>query len=329
MVLLVSTTQALFALDPDRRELFEIDRGRGVYYGIAYTADRLYVAARKSPYGVALPDRAAQRGVILEFDLHLRELRELEPPFPLRDLHQIHYGLGRLWVCSTHDDAVVTWDGRAWDRWFPAGVPTPRDTPEGPSPDLHHFNSICSDGRTIEVLANQGGTGTIHRFRAHDRAPLETIDLGRGAHNVWREGDDLFTLSSRDGLLLSTAGLEVPFGGFVRAVVCPPRDTGLDRFVGVSSRNTRAARGSGDSVLLRCDADWNVLDELPILGEGMIHDCRVPGTPDLGHPEHLGTPIDPRSFAGRIVPTPVPPGPIRLPSGEVPDPADRVDLHRA
>jgi len=329
MLLVVSTTQALFALDPVRRELFEIDRGRGVYYGIAYSPTRVYVAARRSPYGVDHAARAAQRAVIIEFDTDLNELGVLEPPFPLRDVHQIHFGLGRLWVCCTHDDMLATWDGETWDRWHPAGLPDPMDTPEGPTTDLHHFNSVRSDGRTIDVLANKAATGTIHRFRAHDLAPLDRIDLGQGAHNVWREGDDLYTLSSKDGRLLSTAGVDLPFGGFVRGVVCPPRETGLDRFVGVSCRAPREIRPTSDATLVRCDPDWNVLDEFPIHREGMIHDVRAPGTPDLGHPEVLGEPVRRDALLARCSPRRVPTWPIRLPSGEVPEPAERVDLHRA
>src|SRR5690606_37473057 len=108
MVLLVSTTQALYALDPDTRDLFEIDRGRGVYYGIAYTDDRVFVAARKWPYGAYPFETAQQRGVIIEFDAALREVRELAPPFPLRDLHQIHHAHGRLWACCCYDDLIAT-----------------------------------------------------------------------------------------------------------------------------------------------------------------------------------------------------------------------------
>lgn len=323
MLLLVTTTQAFFALDPDRRELFEIDRGRGVYYGIALAPGRVYVAARRCPYGVKLPERAAQRGVIIEYDAQLNELRQLEPPFPLRDLHQIHYGLGRLWACCSHDDMLATWDGQTWGRWHPAGVPEPVETPHGLSTDLHHFNSVCSDGRTLDVLANKQGSGTAHRFRAADLAPTGRVELGRGAHNVWSEGGHLHTLSSKDGRLVSTGGLDVPFGGFVRGVVCPPRETGLDRFVGVSSRAPREERGTSDSVLVRCDADWRAVERLPIVGEGMIHDLRAPGVPDLGHPEHAGEPLGRGGLAARFPARPLPgPEPARgAPPG--------VDLHRA
>ncbi len=64
-LLLVTTTQAVFVLDFESGRAFEIERGRGVYYGATFDDDRLYVAARRSPYGA---DRVAQRNAILTFD---------------------------------------------------------------------------------------------------------------------------------------------------------------------------------------------------------------------------------------------------------------------
>ncbi|GJM19683.1 MAG: hypothetical protein DHS20C14_18960 [Phycisphaeraceae bacterium] len=295
MVLLVTTTQALFALDTDRRELTELDRGRGVYYGLAHADDRVWVAGRRWAYGAYPPERAQQRGVIIEYDGAMNERRELEPPFPLRDLHQIHHGHGKLWVCSTFDDMIAVYDPEtdAWDRWHPAGVPEPMETPHGPSTDLHHFNSFWHDDASVYALANKKGSGTIHRFDASTLAPIGTTELGAGAHNVWGESGDLFTLSSKDGRLLSTGGTDIAIGGFVRGVVCPPRATALNRYVGVSSRAPRAERATSDAAILEFDADWRPTGvTFPIPGEGMVHDLRAPGTPDLAHPGVVGSSIN-------------------------------------
>ncbi len=107
--MLVTTTQALWYIDLPSRTAWQIERGNGVYYGIACSRDSIFVAARRAEYG---SDRKVQKGVIQCYNNELELVRTLEPPFPLRDLHQIDWFDNKLWVCATYDDLVAVWDGR-------------------------------------------------------------------------------------------------------------------------------------------------------------------------------------------------------------------------
>jgi|SRR3990167_5553446 len=46
MRLLLTTSQSFLLLDTDNGESYPLDRGHGLYYGIARNNDRIYVAAR-------------------------------------------------------------------------------------------------------------------------------------------------------------------------------------------------------------------------------------------------------------------------------------------
>ena len=58
-------------LDTDSGKRIPLDRGRGLYYGIAQNDDRLYVAARLRLVSSTI-DPAQERGEILIFDTALR-----------------------------------------------------------------------------------------------------------------------------------------------------------------------------------------------------------------------------------------------------------------
>jgi len=275
----VTCTRALLAIDTEARLAWRIDDANGVYYGICMLGERIYVGARRSPYGVDVNGRAAQRGVVLVYDQDLRLVETLEPPFPLRDVHQLHACDGKVMVACTHDDMVAEYSPaeKAWSRWFPFG--------EADEPNRLHLNSICHDESRLLLAGNKGATGTLYRFERGTREPLGTVELGKGSHNVWAEGDELFTCGSAEGVVRSTGGLAFDVSHYVRGV-CSLNDT---RVLGLSSnREDRTQRPYSDSELLILDRDWNITGRFLIPGLGMIHDVRAPGHEDLCHPGKAG-----------------------------------------
>ena len=283
MILLVTCTRAILAVEPASGRAWVIDDANGVYYGIALLGDRIYVGARRSPYGVDRDGRAAQRGVLLEFDARLRLLGPVEAPFPLRDIHQLHACDGRVLVACTHDDLVAEFDPvrRVWDRWFPLGAHD--------EPDRFHLNSLCHDGDELFIAGNKRGSGTLYRFGRGDRSLLGRVELGKGAHNVWREDGELFTCGSAEGMVRSTGGLAFEVSAYVRGAASLPDR----RFLGLSSNlEDRHRRPHSYAEVMELGVDWSVTQRLLIPGLGMIHDLRVPGAADRCHPDEPGPAIE-------------------------------------
>src|SRR4051794_16362363 len=106
MVYLVSTTHHLLALDTRIRKVFIVHSGRGLYYGLGFSNDRIWVGCRnsiRSP-GSELA-REHERGSILSLGSETLECRDvLEAPFPLRDIHGLCCSDDHLFVTCSFDN---------------------------------------------------------------------------------------------------------------------------------------------------------------------------------------------------------------------------------
>lgn len=284
MPLLVTTTQALWCIDPARAIGHVIDTAHGSYYGVTFDEKAIYVAARRSGYAAGKSLPRAQRGAILEYDLALG-LREIhEPPFALRDLHQIQVFDGALWAVCTYGDAVaVLRDGR-WDVWHPLGEPP--DGQGGP----YHFNSITAHGEWLYVAGSVDRVGAIWGFERSSRAHRRTWLLGHGTHNVWVAADGkVHVLSSLSGEEHCVDGSSqvVSAGNFVRGVA----DCADTRWYGISSRAKRDDRESSDAMLLGIDRGSGDRRHLNLRGYGMVQEIRAPGQRDDAHAAVVGPPL--------------------------------------
>jgi hypothetical protein len=270
--LLVSTSSAVWLLDPVSGRARQIDSGRGVYYGISFSETHLYVACRMAPVG---GDRETQNNVILCLDADLKVERILSCPSPIRDVHQILYYDGALNVISTYDDAVHRYDAAAdkWTVWKPFG-----ETDDAQK-NIHHINSIFADRWGLLLLGNQPA-GWVARF-THRREPLGRKDFGNGAHNVWRQGGELWTCSSDQGALISESGLRIDMHprAFTRGV-CRIGDC---LYAGASQNRTRDVRQGSDSSVLQLDPDGRALRCYSFLGFGMVHEIRTINLADQTH----------------------------------------------
>src|SRR4051794_27599089 len=98
MLYLVSTTQHLLAIDTEARQVFRVHSGRGLYYGLAFSGDRIYAACRNETRGPENDTvRANEQGCLLAMDADTLEPIEIvRAPFPLRDMHGLCFHDGRL-----------------------------------------------------------------------------------------------------------------------------------------------------------------------------------------------------------------------------------------
>ncbi len=267
MKLLVTTSQSLLLVDTDSGSHTTLDRGRGLYYGIAEAGGKLFVASRQRAVSSST-ERDTERGQILVFDRKLQPLGLLTAPFPLRDLHEIAWHQGKLYASCSHDNMVAIYDGANWEQWFPLGGSL--DDGKGPG-DVNHFNSFFFEEGRIWVLAHNRGPSELLGFSLDTRELVERINLGEMAHNIWREDGELFTCSSIDGKIVGERGFVVETGGFPRGVAFAP---GL-RAIGVSAMAERRARDFTTGKLALYDDSWKLQKEIVLQDEGLVLDVRV------------------------------------------------------
>lgn len=262
----VTNTKSLNLIDEDSGILWNIHQGSGVYYGITFDENHLFVAARCAGYG---SDREIQKNTILCFNTQLKIEETLIPDIPLRDVHQITMHEGILYVCSTFDDQIGCYDTRTktWEFWQPF------DNEHISGQDKHHINSITVTEDQI-LLSGTLPQGWIARFDKKTRKSTAGKEpLGDKTHNVWLDNGVLHICSSYEGGIRDEANNFYSLGqmswtrGYCR--------TETHRYVGLSENRLRADRENSDSCLVQCDLNFNILRSLLIEGAGMIHDMRI------------------------------------------------------
>ncbi len=275
MQALLTTSQSFLLLDTDSGAAHVLDRGRGLYYGIAHHGDHLYVAARRRLVSSSVAQEQ-ERGEILRFDRQLRARGTLEAPFPLRDLHEIAWHEGKLYATCSFDNLIAVYDGRRWEQWFPLG--------ERDAGDANHFNSFLFENGRVWILAHNRGPSELMAFSLDERRLVERVQLGNCGHNVWREDGQLFSCSSADSVILGERGFSLATGGFPRGVAFDA----ASRCVGVSALSERKERDLSSGQVLVFARDWSPRHAIDLADEGLVLDLQVlpPGF-GLGAPSLL------------------------------------------
>jgi len=263
MHLLLTASHSFLLLDTDSGAWVPLDQGHGLYYGIAQNDDRLYVAARHRLVSSDI-EQAQESGEILIFDRALQSCGSLRAPFPLRDMHEIAWHDGKLWVTCSYEDMIAVFDGVEWSQWFPLG------NSGGEPRDVHHFNSFLFEDDRIWLLAHKRGASELLGFAKESRELVDRVALGKCGHNIWRESGQLLTCSSATGRLLGEHGFSLETGGFPRGVVFD----GSTRCVGVSSPAERNDRDYTSGKLMIFDRNWIFQKEIGLPGAGLILDLQ-------------------------------------------------------
>jgi hypothetical protein len=269
-MLAMTTTQAFWVLDYDAASAWQIDCGKGVYYGISFWNEHLYIAARQARVG---RNRDKQDNVILCYNADLRLDRMIKPPTPIRDVHQIMAADGVLYVVSSYDDQIACYDIERddWTLWQPL-MPC-----AGAGLDVHHINSIFITADEI-FLAGLRPKGWVAGFERSTRKLIGRQDLGNETHNVWLDGGVIHVCSSTDYAILREDHQTYPL---------PPHAwargycvQGERRFVGASENLTRSSRPFSDCSVLELDVHYKYVSAVWLRGFGMLHDLRSIDLPD-------------------------------------------------
>ena len=263
MAFLITTTQHVLAFDQSAQTFRRVHSGRGLYYGVCEVGDQYFIACRNETRG---PEderlRQLERGTILVFDRNFRLIEELEPEFPLRDVHGMASFDGKLWVTCSLDNMVAVFDlkTRAWSSWYPSPDPGARGR------DVNHFNSIALiEGRVWLVAHNFGASHLL----CYDYPSLElrkVHQVGHQAHDIFPLDGALATCNSQFGSLQSMAGREVRTGSFPRGIAFEQGAIVL----GLSMYASRADRAQADGVLRVFRNDWQHEADYRLAQVGMI-----------------------------------------------------------
>ena len=247
-----------------------VHQGRGLYYGLAPDPEgAIWVAARGNRVSDAASS-AEERGRLIKLSSGGVTLGPTAPQ-PLRDAHGLTVAHNALWLACSYDDVIAIYSlaSDSWTWWRP--LPLDADA----EPDRFHFNTLFFEGGLVWVLAHRRGPSSLMAFSAAEALigkttpPLETVELGQQAHNIWRQADgELCTCSSIEGCPLGSNGWRLDTGGFPRGVV----QAADGWVVGISELKERSERDFSDARLRFYDTHWRLTDELLLPGVGMVLD---------------------------------------------------------
>jgi hypothetical protein len=201
-------------------------------------------------------------GTVLVLDRKFRVREELQPPFPLRDVHGIACFDGRVWVTCSYDNMVAIYDLATgdWTRWYPD--PAHRDH------DVHHFNTIRFIGGQVCLVAHRFGPSEV-MFYSYPSLQLDSaVPFGVMSHDLFRFDNALATCSSDDGWLVNRCGNRLRTGNFPRGVAT----TTNGNLIGISMHGPGNQRQFQDGVLRWYASDWRFRADYMLPGVGMVLD---------------------------------------------------------
>jgi len=225
MNILVSTSRSFMLLDTQDGYYQKIDDDKGLYYGISYSNDLIYVGARYGPAG-SIEEMEKEQGKILLYDFNMDSLGIVKAPFPLRDIHQIQFYKKKLYVTCTFDNKLAIFDGKSWFEFFPD---------QNERRGINHFNSIYFDHEYLYLTAHNLDRNSevwkfkkpsiinfiMSRIKKHNQIFLKRVDnssLGSQAHNIWIDNNELFTCSSGNKSIISSSGFSYITGKYPRGL---------------------------------------------------------------------------------------------------------------
>jgi hypothetical protein len=189
---------------------------------------------------------------------------EIQPPFPMRDVHGIACFDDRLWVTCSFDNLVAIYDLKTgqWSRWFPAPSPADRGR------DVHHFNTVCKIGSEICLIAHHFGPSELLFYDCSTLQLNSAISIGVESHNVFMFDDAVATCSSLDGWLVNVNGKRLRTGNFPRGIAI----TSSGNLLGLSVISERNARSSQSGILRWYTSDWRFRADCVLPRVGMVLD---------------------------------------------------------
>lgn len=239
-----------------------IHEGWGKYVGITWDERSVYAVARGAPGAET----------VLVLDENLKHVGSVHIP-NLKGTNYIGWFGGKLYVTNTGRERLEVWDG----------IEIRSHNWTGYDRDANHLNSIWCDGECIYITEG-GRSGNRARIFDLDMNQVRVEeDLGESIHCVYREGDSLYTVSSK-GQSVNVRDLET---GETRKFPYSPHHGGYGEglcrlegrwFVGVSRDSPKR------SAVLAFDDDWQFVEKLLLPPDiGQLYEVRAVTGLDRAH----------------------------------------------
>jgi hypothetical protein len=278
--LLVTTSTAVLLVEKDGPT--PIHTGRGIYFGLTWDRDFVYILCRNN-LGHGKLRRIFGYTVTMEIlDKSFRQVDSIRCP-SIHDPHQAIACDGSIYVANTGKDRIEICNNDTFSsvNWT------------GERKDVHHINTIWFDDSFFYVLENNKHKPSIAKVFDLNWQPVQDVSLGLGAHNIFRQKQMLYVCSSLDrGMIRYELDTQKATEFSLLGEKWLPRGLakGNDRFhIGLSAKGTREERhGRMPGKLISTNEDFEIINAVELEGAGQVNEVRLISELDAAH---NGTPF--------------------------------------
>ena len=273
--LLVTTSTAILLVEGNRCR--PIHSGNGIYFGLTWDRDFVYVLCRNNLAHGRLRRLFGYTVTMVVLDKSFRQVDSIRCP-SIHDPHQAIAGDGSIYVANTGKNRIEIYrDGIFSDvNWT------------GESTDVHHINTVWFDDSSFYVLENNNREPSTVKVFDFDWRPQHDFTLGLGAHNIFRQGSTLWVCSSLERAMIrydldAERATEFPLLG--KKWLPRGLSKGTGRFyIGLSAEGTRSERHGGMAgKLVSTDEDFEIIDTVELEDAGQVNEVRLISELDAAH----------------------------------------------
>ena len=275
--LLVTTSTAVLLVEGNGPRT--IHTGCGIYFGLAWDRDFIYILCRNNLGHGKLRRILGYRVTIEILDKSFRQVDSVRCP-SIHDPHQAIARNGSIYVANTGKDRIEIYNNNSFSSINWTGEQT----------DVHHINTIGFDESFFYVLENNKQQRSMVKMFDLNWQPVQDVSLGLGAHNIFRQAQALSVCSSLDRAMVRydldiKEITEFPLLG--RKWLPRGLAKGNNRFyIGLSAEGTRQERhGRLPGKLISTNEDFEIIGTTDLEGAGQVNEVRLISELDAAHNE--------------------------------------------
>ena len=271
--LLVSTSRYLLNVDILKKNISVVNDKYGLFYGITWDNENIYVAARWYPEYIPLISRF-ERPRLLVLDNNLKLLDVVKINNKADGLHQILYINKNLYLTCSKQDSILVGTVNDFSVWYPSTEQKDHNQ------DTHHFNSIWHHNGKIFLLGHNRGPSDVWVFPQDTQELINKTSIGNHAHNIWFEDGFLTVCDSRNGRIFSDEkGVLCETGEFPRGAIIA-KDFNVIGLSGIAGRSNRIHTEGKLNIYSK---NWKLLDQISLGRCGQVCEIRSLDGDDEAH----------------------------------------------
>lgn len=277
--LIISTLLKLVYWDGSQAHIIhegKVEDGCAHYHGITWDPDGIMYVSGALDF----------QFVLYRFDMSTFQAMDVLRG-DLYEIHQILWYDNKIYVTNTGKNRVDVWQDGVWRAvaWHPSHC------------DIEHINSLWADGKNIYIVEHRQKMSGISAIRVctMDLDLLDTMNIGPNIHNVYREGDHLYSLTSPQdgdpaGIIITNLSDRTYYRvnksewGAILLRGLARVDAGW--YVGMSRWETdRLMRHTnvGDAIVMQLNDDFEEIDRIVLPDYGPVGGIRVLGVKNPAH----------------------------------------------